>query len=112
MMMNKWIEMQVTPEVQSTVLESKLGIRSVVSLSCIPPSRIAYMFSYGEAGSGLFCMGRVEIPSSFFLGPVYLSLRCIAKFWLLAKGELGPGDVEGGRLIFCMYAICKGLLAI
>lgn len=57
-------------------------------------------------------MGRVEIPSSSFLGQVYLSLSCIAKFWLLANGELGPGDVEGGRFFFCIYAICKGLLAI
>lgn len=67
-----------------------------------------------EWGGGQWIVLYGESRNTFFIlsWPGVFVIALHSQILVTCEGELGPGDVEGGRLIFCMYAICKGLLAI
>lgn len=73
------------------------------------------MFLYGEVVSGLLGGGSRNTffifswPSLFIIA--LLSQLLVTFEWGARPGS-SDGAVESGRVVVCMYAICKGLLAL
>lgn len=88
-MKQKGNEMQVTPEVQSTVLESKQW-GPAVRFFIVHPSLQSSLYVLLRGG-GLWGGGGIPTVSSFILSGSFLFFCCIVKFWVTCECGERPG---------------------